>query len=219
VAVFGLIDVRYPRELLRDRRDEFVLLLLTFLITLTVGIKEGILLGVLISLLLLVYRTSKPHIAVLGRIRGAPYFKNIQRFSEDTEVYNDILMLRFDGQLYFGNQEYFKNELNRHMAAKGPALKFVILNAEAINYADSSAVQLLRRLILELKEKGVVLVIAGAIGPLRDILYSSGLIHQIGKEYLFVNTFEAFNFCKNAGTKSNIQDRVATQSKNSAYVT
>ncbi len=219
VAVIGLIDLKYPRELIRDRKDEFALLLITFVITLTIGIKEGILLGVLISLLLLVYRTSKPHIAILGRIRGTQYFKNIQRFSEDTEISGEILVLRFDGQLYFGNQEYFKKELYRHMAEKGPGLHYVILNAEAINYADSSAVQLLKRLIPEMKKKGITLMLAGAIGPLRDILYSSGLIHEIGKENLFVNTAEAYEHCTASPTKSDIQDKLATQSKNSSYVT
>ncbi len=219
VAVFGLIDLQYPRELLRDRRDEFALLLLTFVITLLVGIKEGILLGVLISLLLLVYRTSKPHIAVLGRIRGTHYFKNIQRFNEDTEVCDDVLILRFDGQLYFGNQEYFRNELYRHMSQKGQQLRYVILNAEAINYADSSAVILLKRVIADLKAKGITLMLAGAIGPLRDILYSSGLIHQIGKENLFVSTSEAFDHCRSSSLKSAIEDKVATQSKKSGIVT
>lgn len=213
VAVFGLIDFSYPLELLRNRKDEFFLLLATFLITLTVGIREGILLGVLISLMLLVYRISKPHIAVLGRIRGTHYFKNVHRFSEDIELYDHILLLRFDGQLYFGNKDYFKQELNRHIRQKGDALRYVILNAEAITYADSSAVQLLRRLIEELREKNITLMLAGAIGPLRDILYSSGLIKQIGKEHLFVSTYEAFEHCMASSAKTEIEDKVATQTK------
>ncbi|HSR59899.1 MAG TPA: sulfate permease, partial [Robiginitalea sp.] len=81
VAVYGLIDLKYPRALWKNRKDEFVLLLATFLLTLSLGIKEGILLGVLFSLLLLVYRISKPHMAVLGRIRGTDYFMNVARFS------------------------------------------------------------------------------------------------------------------------------------------
>jgi len=84
VAVFGLIDLNYPLQLYKNQKDEFILLLVTFFITLGVGIKEGILLGVLSSLILLVYRTSKPHIAVLGRIRNTHYFKNVLRFPDDT---------------------------------------------------------------------------------------------------------------------------------------
>ncbi len=211
VAVFGLIDLRYPAELYKNRKDEFVLLILTFLITLTVGIKEGILLGVLVSLLLLVYRTSKPHIAVLGRIEGTNYFKNVNRFAEDIEVFKEFLILRFDAQLYFGNVEYFKEQLEKEIGKKGEDLRFVILNAEAISYIDSSAVYMLRQTIKELKAKGLTLMIAGAIGPARDILYTSGLIDDIGRENLFVRTYEAYEHCLDASCKSSIEERISTQ--------
>lgn len=219
VAVFGLIDLKYPLELLKNRKDEFFLLVGTFLLTLTAGIKEGILLGVLVSLLLLVYRISKPHIAVLGRIRGTHYFKNVHRFSEDIEVFDNILLLRFDGQLYFGNKDYFKQELNKYIMQKGDSLRYVILNAEAITYADSSSVQLLRRLVDDLQARGITLMVAGATGPLRDILYSSGLINQIGKEHLFVSTAEAYEHCVASSAKSEIEDKVATQNRGRPYVT
>ena len=219
VAVFGLIDVKYPVELFRNRRDEFFLLIATFLITLTVGIKEGILLGVLISLLLLVYRTSRPHIAVLGRIRNTNYFKNVSRFPEDTETFKEFLIVRFDAQLYFGNREYFKKELLNQLARKGTDVRFVILNAEAINYIDSSAVHMLRQTLQELKNKQIKLVIAGAIGPTRDILYSSGLIHDIGRENLFVKTNEAFEHCQDLSKKTAIEEKISLQSKKRTNVT
>lgn len=213
VAVFGLIDLNYPVELFKYRKDEFYLLLATFVITLTVGIKEGILLGVLISLLLLVYRTSRPHIAVLGRIKNTDYFKNIARFPEDTETFKEILIIRFDAQLYFGNREYFKKELQNQLDEKGEGVKYIILNAEAINYIDSSAVQMLRQIIQELKGNGIKLLVAGAIGPARDIFYSSGLIEDIGKGNFFVKTNEAFEHCNPEHQKTEIEDRISLQSK------
>ena len=183
------------------------------------GIKEGILLGVLISLLLLVYRTSRPHIAVLGRIRNTNYFKNVSRFPEDTETFKEFLIVRFDAQLYFGNREYFKKELLNQLARKGTEVKFVILNAEAINYIDSSAVHMLRQTIQELRNKQIKLVIAGAIGPTRDILYSSGLIHDIGRENLFVKTNEAFEHCQDLSKKTAIEEKISLQSKKRTNVT
>ena len=219
VAVFGLIDIKFPIYLFKNRRDEFFLLMATFIITLTIGIKEGILLGVLISLLLLVYRTSMPHIAVLGRIPGTNYFKNVSRFGETVETYDEFLILRFDAQLFFGNKDYFKNELQKQIDKKGSSLKYIILNAEAINYIDSSAVHLLRQTIQELKNKGIKLIIAGAIGPTRDILYTSGLIADIGKENIFVTTYEAYQHCKEFSKKSEIEEKISLQSKKSTYVT
>ncbi|MGN7513698.1 MAG: SulP family inorganic anion transporter [Allomuricauda sp.] len=213
VSVFGLIDIKYPLFLWKNRKDEFLLLLATFVMTLSIGLIEGILLGVLLSLLLLVYRISKPHFAVLGRIRGTNYFKNITRFSEDVEVYEDTLIIRFDAQLYFGNKDYFKKQLYQEIRKKGTALRFVVLNAEAINYIDSSAAVLLERIIIELRKKNIQFLIAGAIGPTRDILQNSGITDTLGVENLFAQTFEAVDSCHKALERSTIQKKVSLQTK------
>ena len=136
------------------------------------------------------------------------------RFSENTEVFDDFLIIRFDAQLFFGNKDFFKKELQKHIKAKGNSLKFIILNAEAINYIDSSAVHMLRQVITELKKKKIQLIIAGAIGPTRDILYSSGLIGDIGKENLFVRTNDAFEHCKSFSKKTAIEETISLQSIN-----
>jgi SulP family sulfate permease len=211
VAVFGLIDLKYPLELWRNRKDEFVLLLATFFLTLTLGIKEGILLGVLFSLLLLVYRISMPHIAVLGRIRGTDYFMNINRFTQDTEDQANLLIVRFDGQLFFGNKDYFRTQLRKQILRKGDALKGIILNAEAINYIDSSAVFMLKALVQELGKEGFRFMLAGAIGPTRDILFSSGLIDEIGEDNLFVKTKDAYQQFQEADKNSDLQRKIVTQ--------
>lgn len=213
VSVFGLVDFRYPLALFKHRKDEFVLLLLTFIMTLFIGLIEGILLGVLCSLLLLVYRTSHPHVAILGRISGTDYFKNINRFSDEVEVEDDKLILRFDAQLYFGNKDYFKKELYHQIKLKGTQLKYVILNAEAINYIDSSGAASLERIVKDLHSKGIQFFVTGAIGPTRDIFHSSGLIHVIGKESLFVKTHEAVDYCSNQRERSKIQEKISLQSK------
>ena len=213
VAVFGLIDLKYPIALFKHRKDEFLVLIVTFLTTLVIGIKEGILLGVLISLLLLVYRSSRPHIAILGRIKNTNYFKNVLRFPEDTETFDEFLIVRFDAQLYFGNKEYFKKEILKRIKQRGQKVRFVILNAEAINYIDSSAVFMLRELLADLKQKEIKFLISGAIGPIRDIFYTSGLIALIGKENLFVKTNEAFEYCQRLSQKSAIAKKITLQSK------
>ncbi|MGB5402701.1 MAG: solute carrier family 26 protein [Robiginitalea sp.] len=211
VAVFGLIDLKYPARLWKNRKDEFALLVITFLMTLGLGIKEVILLGVLASLLLLVYRISKPHIAILGRIRDTPHFRNLDRFTTDTENPEDFLILRFDGQLFFGNKDYFREQLQKQIEKKGEGLQYVILNAEAVNYIDSTAVFMLRSLVADLKKENIRFAVAGAIGPTRDILYTSGLIEDIGKENLFTNTNEAFSHLRMLGERSEIETRIATQ--------
>ncbi len=214
VSVFGLIDFKYPISLWKFRKDEFVVLMLTFLITVFIGIKEGVLIGVLLSLLLMVYRTSKPHFAILGKIRGSEYYKNVERFGDEIEKRDDLLILRFDSQLYFGNKSYFKTHLMKEVNAKGDTLKGVILNAEAINYIDSTAANMLVSVINELLERNLQFYIAGAIGPTRDIIFSSGIIDALSKEFLFVRTKDAVAYFDNPENISDFREKIAHQSKN-----
>ena len=212
VAVFGLIDFKYPKKLYKNRKDEFFLLIITFSITLLIGIKEGILLGVLLSLLLLVYRTSHPHIAILGQIKNTTYFKNTQRFKTYTKVDPKVLILRFDAQLFFGNKDYFKQELYKNIHKKGDSLKLIILDASSINYIDSSAVSMLKQVLNNLQKQELTLFIAGAIGPIRDIFQKSELIDLIGKQHLFVCTQDAYNQYNNELEKTKEQEIINLQS-------
>ena len=213
VAVSGLIDVEYPKRLYQKRKDEFFLLVFTFVVTLVIGVKEGILLGVLLSIFLMIYRTSKPHIAVLGNVKGSDYYKNISRFEQDVEDREDLVIVRFDAQLYFGNKDYFKKELFKLIDKKGKQLKAVILNAESISHIDSSANLMLLKLVSKLKERDVKFIITGAIGPTRDIIYSGGIVEIIGTENLFVRTSEAVCYFDSKCAPSLIQKKITQQNK------
>ena len=213
VTVFKLIEVSYARSLWFRRRDEFYILIGTFIITLFIGITQGILVGVLLSLLLMVYRTSKPHFAVLANIKGTDYYRNVDRFSEDIEVRPDLLIIRFDAQLYFANAAYFKRRLLRYIDKKGPELKGVILNAEAINYIDSTATRMLVKTILKLKERGLDFYITGAIGPIRDIVFSSDIIDVVPKSHLFVRIMEAVAYHDQQESPSPMREKVVQQRK------
>ncbi|MDT0538981.1 solute carrier family 26 protein [Croceitalea sp. P059] len=211
VAVYGLIDLKYPKQLWNQRRDEFYLFLVTFLTTLLIGISQGIIFGVLFSLLLLVYRISRPHIAVLGKIKGMEYFKNLKRFPEDVEIHDEILMIRFDAQLFFANVHYFKSQLMKEIGLKNDRLKYVILNAEPVNYIDNTALNQLEKVVESLKETGIVFKLAGAIGPIRDILQSSGFVNVIGKDNMYVRTAEAYADCLEKMERTALQEKVSLQ--------
>jgi SulP family sulfate permease len=213
VSVFGLIDIPYPKTLWKQRKDEFGVLAITFFVTLFVGMKEGILVGVLVSLLVMVYRTSKPHFAVLGNIRGTDYYKNIERFGDEVEIRDDLLIIRFDAQLYFGNTNFFKTQLFKQIDAKGSALKLVILNAEAINYIDSTAAKMLVHVIDDIHNRNIEFYIAGAIGPARDIIFTTGIIDVLHKECLFVKIKEAVEYYDNPGNVTFLGNNVAHQNR------
>ncbi len=213
VSVIGLIDLNTARQLWTKRKDEFVILLITFFITLFIGIPQGILIGVLSSLLLMVYRTSNPHFAVLGNITGTDYYKNVLRFADEIIDREDLLIVRFDAQLYFGNEAFFKNQLLKEVDKKGPKLKGVILNAEAINYIDSSGAQTLTKVIKEIHNRNILFYIAGAIGPTRDIIFNSGIINELHKEFLFVKIKEAVACFDDPSSVTSLKDKIAHQNQ------
>ena len=213
VAVFGLIDFKYPIQLIKNRKDEFIILIITFIITLVIGITEGILLGILISLLVLLYRTSIPHMAVLGHIKNTPHFKNITRFPDIVQIQDNILMLRFDAQLYFGNKDFFKRELYKQIKYKGDKLDTIILDAGPISFIDSSAVFVLQKIIQDLKDKNIKFLLAGAIGPTRDIIFNSSLSNCIEVKHLFVSVHNAYQSCISSFEKTVIQEKIVSQSK------
>ena len=219
VSIFGLIDFKYPIKLWEKNRDESLAFFITFIITMSVGIPQGILFGVLFSLLTMIYRTSKPHIAILGKVKNTEYYKNISRFEKDVVIEENILIFRFDAQLYFGNQNFFKKELLNQVELKGNKLELIIINAEAINYIDSSALTMLEKLCVDIKNSGVKIMISGAIGPIRDIIFNHKLIKIIGPENLAIKTSEAVNLYNDGASSSDIQKKISTQNLTLTNVT
>ena len=210
VAVVKLIDFNYPKYLWKNNRQEFYILLFTFAITLFIGIKEGILLGVFVALLHMVYQNTRPHIAVLGRIKDTHYFKNVSRFSEDVVTFPRVLILRFDGQLFFGNQGYFKEKVTALMEAQDQTIEHLVIAAAGINSIDASALQMLSLFIEELNQKGVKVYWTGLIGPLRDRFHKVGILNQFEELYVFSSLEAAINAI--AGTApSELEKSIATQ--------
>ena len=82
------------------------MLLISFATTLAVGIREGIALSVLMSLVAVIYRSTKPHYAVLGKLPDTRVYRNVERF-ENVEVRKNILIIRYDANLYFANTSHF----------------------------------------------------------------------------------------------------------------
>ena len=210
VAVIRLINVRYAIDLYKTRRDEFFLLLMTCLLTLFVGITEGILIGALLSLLLMVIRTSKPHYAVLAKVSGTNYYKNISRFETDTKIDDDILIMRFDAQLFFGNRDYFRKIVFKEMEKK-PNLKGFVLVARGITYIDSSGLSTLGAMIRSLQQKGILFMVAGAIGPARDVLQQSKLTDLIQEKNMFAKTADAVDYFKGKVVPTDVQKKIASQ--------
>lgn len=190
VAVFNLLDFTVPKQLFKYAKRDLVILNITLIVTATIGIKEGIFTGVILSIVMLVYKSTKPHIAILGKVPNTHFYRNRKRFGE-VEINDAILIVRFDAQLHFANTTFFKDKLQEYATYKGESLKLLIIDGESLNNLDSSAIFALNEVIDYFKNKNVEIAFTGLKGPVRDTLNKSKLIHKIGKDHCFMSIQEA----------------------------
>ena len=211
VAVFRLVDLRYAAQLWSEDRVEAATMALTFFVTLGVGMVEGLLAGVFLSLAYTVHRLRRPHIAEIARLRGTDYFRNVERFPAEVERRDDVLMFRFDAPLFYANAAEFRDELLGRVQRCGAALTTVVLNSEAITYVDSTAEHALARLIAELQQRGLRVIVSGAIGPVRDVVLRGPVGRLVGEEHMFVRSSEVMDFLDGRGQPGEMQRRIARQ--------
>jgi SulP family sulfate permease len=191
VAVIGLLDFSVPKQLLRYSKRELIILNTTLIVTATVGIKEGILIGIILSITMLIYRSTKPHIAILGKVPKTHFYRNVSRFEGLLKVYEDILIVRFDAQIFFANVSFFKDKLEDFVIEKGDKLKLIIIDGESINSIDSSGIYMLRDVINKYKRMNIEIAFSGMKGPVRDILDKSGIMKKISYNNCFMSIQEA----------------------------
>ena len=189
VAVFGLIDIKEAKNLWSANRTDFWMLVVTFVATLSFGIQQGIGVGVILSLAMVIFRTTRPHVAMLGRVPGTALYRNVERF-EGLEQRDDMKILRFDAQLYFANSNFFKETLENVMI-DNENLKVLILDCESVNQMDSSAVHALEEVIDDYRSNGKDIYFSAVKGPVRDALSKAHLDEKIGKNNFFMSKQEA----------------------------
>lgn len=200
-AIVKLVDYKYALELFKFSKEDFAMLMITFGVTLTVGIIEGLGVGVFVSIALLLFKSTKPHIAVCGRIPGTDNFRNIDRFP-DLETFDEILILRIDTSLYFANVDSVKTFIKSKLQSD-ESIKLIIIKAESINSIDSTSLKVLQEFIESLQKQNIKVFFSGVIGPVRDKLYQTNFIKTIGEDCLFLNTMSAIQEYRNEQSDSN----------------
>lgn len=195
VSVIKLINYKEAIRLWNLNKSDFWMLIATFSGTLFLGIKEGITIGVVLSLIMLIARTSRPHVAVLGRIPNTNIFRNIDRF-EEVEVDDEILIVRFDARIYFANSDYFSEVLQIKAQEKGESLKQILLDFECVNGVDSTAIQMLENTTNFYAHKKIDVFFTNVKGPVRDMLSKSKIVDKVGFEKFFINNHDGVTYFK-----------------------
>ena len=167
VAVSTLIDIPALRRTLRYSRTDFGAMLATIVLTLGHSVEAGIITGVALSLGLFLYRTSRPHCAVVGRVPGSEHFRNVLRHKVD--VCPTVKFLRVDESLYFANARFLE-ETVLDIVTSEPQLTDLVLVCPAVNLVDASALESLEAINERLKDAGVRLHMSDVKGPVMDRL-------------------------------------------------
>ncbi len=188
VAVIGLVDLHEPQRIWRTNRGDAFTWLITFVAVLVLGIETGIFAGVASALVLYLWRTSRPHIAIVGRLGDSEIYRNVER--HPVKTWPHVVAVRVDESLYFANTRYLEQALLR-IVAERPEVKHLVLIGSAINFIDSSALHTLDHLIDELRDAGVEFHLADIKGPVMDRLKQSELLDKIGQDHIHMTTHTA----------------------------
>jgi len=185
VAVLGMLELATLRTALRYDRGDALALVATACGVLVLGVEAGVVIGVVLSMGTLIWRASRPHIAVLGRIAGTEHFRNIERYPGETAP--GVLLLRIDAGLFFGNVEAVNARIEEELAAHSAHCftRHLVLVLSAVNAIDTSALFGLIELNVLLRHRGVKLHLAEVKGPVLDRLKTSDLLSTLnGKVFL-----------------------------------
>jgi SulP family sulfate permease len=176
IAVLSLVDLGALKRTYLYSKTDFAAMAATILLTLYEGVEAGLLAGVGLAIFLHLYRTSKPHVAVVGQIPGTMNFRNVARHNVVTDP--EILSLRVDASLYFPNARFIEDYINQAVAAN-PAVRHVILECPAVNTIDYSALESLEAINRRLKDGGITLHLSEVKGPIMDGLKRSHLLEEL----------------------------------------
>lgn len=190
VAAFGLVDVDEIKLLIHMKRIDGGIALFTFGATLIAGVLEGILLGIAASVVAIMYRISRPNVAVLGHLPGTQTFGDFERH-EEARTLEDILILRVDASLSFANSEYLRDFILQRTLPQEGGPKIIIIDAHSINDVDSTAAELLLHLVDTLRARGIDLYFGGAKGAVVDVLLRAGVVDKLGRDHFYVSSHEA----------------------------
>ena len=189
-AVLPLMRTGELRRLWRLDEVDFALAVICLAGVLLLGVLGGLFVAVVVSLGALVYRSFRPNVAVLGRLRheGEPdeefRFRDVTRH-EELETYPGLVILRFDQEIFFANARLLRDAVRRLVREADPPVRAILLDAGAVTHVDTAGIDTLRAIHDELAAQGVAFMVARVKGPVRDALVRSGLDEILGAENVF----------------------------------
>lgn len=198
VSISHLMRLGEFRRLYRLRKIDFVLAMVALVGVLTTGILPGLMIAVFLSLLIVLYRSSQPHLAVLGKIPGHLAYGDIDEIP-DAEQIPGLLIVRPDAPLFFANANTLHSQIRRLVSFATTSPQALILDLGASDDLDVPSMDMLKSLIEELQETDIRILLAGVKSITRTRLEHSGLLERIGEANLYLSVPEAVEALTNDG--------------------
>jgi SulP family sulfate permease len=189
VAVLSLVDVDTPREIWRYSRADFAAMAATVVTTLLLGVEPGVMAGVGLSLVLFLWRSSRPHAAVVGRVPETGHYRNVLRHKVITDP--RIVTIRVDESLTYLNARWLE-EFVLETIAEHPRIAHLVLMCSAVNAIDASALESLEAINHRLSDAGVRLHLSEVKGPVMDRLQRSHFLDGLTGR-VFLSQDQAFS--------------------------
>jgi len=183
-AVWGLFDVGELRRFYRMSREGFAFALTALLGELVFNVLPGLLVAVGLSFIVLVYRSSRPHLAVLGRFPGERTYADLTMHPEN-ETIPGLLLVRLDAQLFFANDAVLHDRLRALVRTTTPQARAVLLDLEATMLLDISSADTLAEIAAELHGEGIALLLARVRDPVLAMLRRGGVAASIGEDHIY----------------------------------
>ena len=191
-SIVGLIDMATLKSAWQRDRLDAASFLAAFIGVLIFGLNTGLVIGLMVSFASLIWQSSKPHVAVVGQLAGTGHFRNINR--HDVVTFSNLLMLRIDESLFFGNSESVHRRVIQ-ATLQYPEAHEIILIMSAVNHIDLTGQEMLISLNQELLNQKKHLSFSFIKGPVMDIIEHTPVItHLSGQVYL--STMDAVNALK-----------------------
>ncbi len=201
ISVVKLIDLRSILRHWKFYREDGITEGVTLVTVLTFGVETGLIMGVLLSITFFVRRSSRPHVALVGRIGDSESFRAVRR--HDVETHDHIAAVRIDENIYFANAQYIESKLHRVIRSR-PGTDQAVLVCSAVNIVDVTGVEMLTRFNDNLNQLGIKLHLAEVKGRVMAQIKDSKLLRELTGQ-VFFTTDEAMRRLAGQRVQSGIE--------------
>jgi MFS superfamily sulfate permease-like transporter len=171
-------------RILRVRRDEFVVALVTALTVFLIGVEQGVFLAIIASIIDHLRRSYRPPTAVLTEAPGRRIGYRLEPATPDARTEPGLVVYRFSSSLYYANSTHFLEQTMAFLDADPPP-RWLCIDGSAIPDVDFTGGKVMEQLHDSCVDRGVRLVMAELQPGVRRQLDRYGIPHVLGADALY----------------------------------